>query len=64
MSFNVCSSGDTVSCLVSVGELAWLLMCNLLVTKTVTHLVSVGEWVWVCMVLSFGNIGLVLLFSQ
>ena len=44
------SSGDrAVACLVSVGELAWLLMCTLLVTETVACLVSVCELVWCSM---------------
>ena len=42
------SSGDTdVICLVSGGELAWFLMCTLLLTQTVTccH-VSASELAW------------------
>jgi hypothetical protein len=37
---------ETVACLVSEGELAWVLMCNLLVTETVACLVSGGELSW------------------
>ena len=33
----------TVACVVSEGELAWLLMCTLLVTLTVACLVSDSE---------------------
>ena len=34
---------QTVVCLVTVCELAWVLMCILLVTQTVAHLVSASE---------------------
>ena len=33
-------------CLVSVGKLAWFLMCTVLVTETVVYLVSEGGLAW------------------
>ena len=43
-------SGDIdLACLVSEGELAWFLMCTLLVTETVVYLVSEGELAWFLM---------------
>ena len=44
-------SGDrdcVLSCF-SVGELAWFLMCTVLVTETVACLVSEGELAWFIM---------------
>ena len=44
------SSGDTyVACLVSVCELAWLLMCALLVTQMWPVFVSDGRLAWFLM---------------
>jgi hypothetical protein len=45
-----------VACSVSDCELAWVLMCTLLVTETVACLFSDGELAWVFIVLSCGNI--------
>ena len=51
---------EPVACLLSVGELDWVLKSTLLVTETVAHLVSVGELAWAFIVLYFGNTYLVL----
>ena len=40
---------ETVACLVSDSELAWVLMHTLLVTQTVACLVSDGELAWFSM---------------
>ena len=40
---------ETVACLVSVGELAWLLICTVLVADTVACFISGSELAWVSM---------------
>ena len=35
-----------MACLLLVGELAWFLVCTLLVTMTVASLISGGELAW------------------
>jgi hypothetical protein len=55
MVFNVYSFGDRDWPVFSGCELAWFLMCTLLVTQTVACLVSVGELAWAFIVLSCCN---------
>ena len=63
----MCSSGDAdVAYLVSVGELAWFLMCTLLVTETVVCFVLDSElaWLLMCTLLVTENVACLILEGE
>ena len=59
-----CTSSNTDCDLVSGCELAWFLMCTILVTQTVAYLVSVGELSWFVMCTLLVTQGWPVLFQE